>query len=186
MKTERRLKQLGIELTKATSPMANYVNAVRVGNLVFFAGKGPGLPGHPLPVGKVGREFTKEQGYEFARQTGLSLIAAMKTELGDLDRVKRIVKVLGMVNAVPDFGEHPEVINGCSDLFVTVFGDRGRHARSAVGVGSLPRGIPVEIEIVVEVNAAPARASRAAAGRKSAARAKRPSARQKSAKAKRR
>ncbi|MCA0301949.1 MAG: RidA family protein [Proteobacteria bacterium] len=186
MKTERRLKQLGIELTKATSPMANYVNAVRVGTLVFFAGKGPGLPGHPLPVGKVGREFTKEQGYEFARQTGLSLIAAMKTELGDLDRVKRIVKVLGMVNAVPDFGEHPEVINGCSDLFVTVFGDRGRHARSAVGVGSLPRGIPVEIEIVVEVNAAPARGSRAAAVRKSASRAKRPSPKQKSAKAKRR
>ena len=186
MKTERRLKELGIELTMPTAPMANYVNAVRVGNLVFLAGKGPGLPGHPLPVGKVGRDFTKEQGYEFARQTGLSLIAAMKAELGDLDRVKRIVKVLGMVNAVPDFGEHPEVINGCSDLFVTVFGDRGRHARSAIGVGSLPRGIPVEIEIVVEVNAAPARGSRAAAVRKSASKAKRPVARRKAAKAKRR
>ncbi|MFO1080171.1 MAG: RidA family protein [Reyranellaceae bacterium] len=181
MKTERRLKDLGIELPKLTSPLANYVNAVRTGNLLFLAGKGPGLPGHPLPVGKVGREFTREQGYEFARQTGLSLIAVMKDELGDLDRVKRIVKMLGMVNAVPDFGEQPEVINGCSDLFVTVFGERGRHARSAVGMGSLPRGIPVEIEVIVEVSAGPARGSAAAARRKSAG-----VARRKSAKAKRR
>ncbi len=178
MKTERRLKELGIELTKPTSPMANYVNAVRTGNLLYLAGKGPGLPGHPLPAGKVGRDFTKEQGYEYARQTGLSLIAVMKDELGDLDRVKRIVKVLGMVNATPEFGEQPEVINGCSDLFVTVFGDRGRHARSAVGMGSLPRGIPVEIEVIVEVNAAPARGP-AAAVRKSAQRAKRKSAKTK-------
>jgi enamine deaminase RidA (YjgF/YER057c/UK114 family) len=181
MKTERKLKELGIELPKSTSPMANYVNAVRTGNLLYLAGKGPGLPGHPLPTGKVGRDFTKEQGYEFARETGLSLIAVMKAELGDLDRVKRIVKVLGMVNATPEFGEQPEVINGCSDLFVTVFGDRGRHARSAVGMGSLPRGIPVEIEVTVEVNAVPARASAAAAVRKTAQRAKR-----KGAKAKRR
>jgi len=176
MKTERHLQELGIELPKATSPMANYVNAVRAGNLLFLAGKGPGLPGHPLPVGKVGRDFTKEQGYEFARQTGLSLIAAMKAELGDLDRVKRIVKVLGMVNATPEFGEQPEVINGCSDLFVTVFGERGKHARSAVGMGSLPRGIPVEIEVIVEVNAPPARGSAAYAARKSAKKAKRKSA----------
>jgi enamine deaminase RidA (YjgF/YER057c/UK114 family) len=181
MKTERKLKELGIELPKSTSPMANYVNAVRTGNLLYLAGKGPGLPGHPLPTGKVGRDFTKEQGYEFARQTGLSLIAVMKAELGDLDRVKRIVKVLGMVNAMPEFGEQPEVINGCSDLFVTVFGDRGRHARSAVGMGSLPRGIPVEIEVIVEVNAGPARGSGAAARAKTAQRAKR-----KAAKAKRR
>ena len=179
MKTERHLQELGIELPKATSPMANYVNAVRAGNLLFLAGKGPGLPGHPLPVGKVGRDFTKEQGYEFARQTGLSLIAAMKAELGDLDRVKRIVKVLGMVNATPEFGEQPEVINGCSDLFVTVFGERGKHARSAVGMGSLPRGIPVEIEVIVEVNAPPARGSAAYAARKSAQKAKRKSAKRK-------
>ena len=179
MKTERHLQELGIELPKATSPMANYVNAVRAGNLLFLAGKGPGLPGHPLPVGKVGRDFTKEQGYEFARQTGLSLIAAMKAELGDLDRVKRIVKVLGMVNATPEFGEQPEVINGCSDLFVTVFGERGKHARSAVGMGSLPRGIPVEIEVIVEVNAPPARSSAAYAARKSAKKAKRKSAKRK-------
>ena len=164
MKTEQRLKELGIELTKPTSPMANYVNAVRTGNLLYLAGKGPGLPGKPLPVGKVGRDFTIEQGYGFARETGLSLIAVMKAELGDLDRVGRIVKVLGMVNATPEFGNQPEVINGCSDLFVEVFGDRGRHARSAVGMGSLPRGIPVEIEVIVEVEgAAPAPARAAAA-----------------------
>ena len=153
MKTEQRLKELGIELAKATSPMANYVNAVRTGNLLYLAGKGPGLPGKPLPTGKVGRDFTVEDGYVHARETGLNLIAVMKAELGDLDKVKRIVKVLGMVNAVPEFGHQPEVINGCSDLFVEVFGDRGRHARSAVGMGSLPRGIPVEIEVIVEIEA---------------------------------
>lgn len=179
MKTERRLKELGIELTKPTTPAANYVNAVRTGNLLYLAGKGPGLPGHPLPLGKVGRDFTKEEAYEFARRAGLSLIAVMKDELGDLDRVKRIVKVLGMVNADPEFREQPEVMNGCSDLFVEVFGDRGKHARSAVGMGSLPRGIPVEIEVIVEINSAPARASAAAASRKSAQKAKRKSAERK-------
>ena len=151
MKTEQRLKELGIELAPATAPLANYVNAVRTGNLLYLAGKGPGLPGQPMPSGKVGRDFTIEQGYEYARQTGLSLIAVMKAELGDLDKVTRIVKVLGMVNAMPEFGHQPEVINGCSDLFVEVFGERGKHARSAVGMGSLPRGIPVEIEVIVEV-----------------------------------
>jgi enamine deaminase RidA (YjgF/YER057c/UK114 family) len=151
VKTERRLKQLGIELAKPTSPMANYVNAVRTGNLLYLSGKGPGLPGKPLPVGKVGRDISKAQAYQHARETGLSLIAVMKAELGDLDRVRRIVKVLGMVNATPEFGNQPEVINGCSDLFVEVFGDRGRHARSAVGMGSLPNQITVEIEVVMRV-----------------------------------
>jgi len=156
MKTEQRLKELGIELTQPTSPMASYVNAVRTGNLLYLAGKGPGLPGKPLPVGKLGRDFSIEQGYGFARETGLSILAVLKAELGDLDRVKRIVKVLGMVNATSEYGSQPEVINGCSDLFVDVFGERGRHARSAVGVGSLPRGIPVEIEVIVEIEDAPA------------------------------
>jgi enamine deaminase RidA (YjgF/YER057c/UK114 family) len=151
MKTESRLKELGIDLPSPTAPLANYVNAVRTGNLLFLAGKGPGLPGMKLPTGKVGRDMDVATAKQHARSTGISLIAAMKAELGDLDRVKRIVKVLGMVNAVPDFGEQPEVINGCSDLFVEVFGDRGKHARSAVGMGSLPRGIPVEIECIVEV-----------------------------------
>ena len=154
MKTEQRLKELGIELPETTAPMANYVNAVRTGNLLFLAGKGPGLPGKPLPVGKVGRDFSIEQGYRLARETGLNLISVMKAELGDLDKVTRIVKVLGMVNATSEYGHQPEVINGCSDLFVEVFGDRGKHARSAVGMGSLPRGIPVEIEVIVEVASA--------------------------------
>ena len=185
MKTEQRLKELGIELTAPTSPMANYVNAVRTGNLLFLAGKGPGLPGKPLPTGKVGRDFTVEQAYVHARETGLSLIAVMKAELGDLDRVKRVVKVLGMVNATPEFGRQPEVITGCSDLLVEVFGDRGRHARSAVGVGSLPRGIPVEIEVIVEVEDGPAGRVAAAklaarkAAPKAAAKAKKKSARKK-------
>jgi len=165
MKTERRLKELGIELAPATSPLANYVNAVRTGNLLYLAGKGPGLPGRPLPTGKVGRDLTIEEAYQHARDTGLNLIAVMKAELGDLDRVKRIVKVLGMVNATPEFGQQPEVINGCSDLFVEVFGDRGRHARSAVGMGSLPRGIPVEIEVIVEVEAGAPAARRSAAAK---------------------
>ena len=176
MKTEQRLKELGIELAPASGPLANYVNAVRTGNLLYLAGKGPGLPGQPMPSGKVGRDFTIEQGYEYARQTGLSLIAVMKAELGDLDKVTRIVKVLGMVNATPEFGHQPEVINGCSDLFVEVFGDRGRHARSAVGMGSLPRGIPVEIEVIVEVEgevaAATAPARRAEPAAKPAAKKK--------------
>ena len=180
MKTERKLKELGIELVKPTSPMANYVNAVRTGNLLYLAGKGPGLPGKPLPTGKVGRDFTVEQAYVHARETGLSLIAVMKAELGDLDRVKRIVKVLGMVNAVPEFGRQPEVINGCSDLMVEVFGDRGRHARSAVGMGSLPRGIPVEIEVIVEVEDGPAsRSAKVPARRAAAAKAQKKSARKK-------
>ena len=170
MSAERKLKELGITLAPVTPPVANYVNAVRTGNLLYLAGKGPGLPGKPLPTGKVGRDFTIEQGYGFARETGLSLIAVMKAELGDLDRVRRIVKVLGMVNATPEFGNQPEVINGCSDLFVEVFGDRGRHARSAVGMGSLPRGIPVEIEVIVEVEVEGAVPARAAAAKPAAER----------------
>jgi enamine deaminase RidA (YjgF/YER057c/UK114 family) len=170
MKVEERLKELGIELPEATVPMGSYVNAVRTGNLLFMAGKGPGLPGKPLPVGKVGRDFSLEQANRLARDTGLSILAALKAELGDLDRVKRIVKVLGMVNATSEYGSQPEVINGCSDLFVEVFGEKGRHARSAVGMGSLPRGIPVEIEVIVEIedDAPPPRA----AGAKSAAKPK--------------
>ncbi len=146
MSAEKRLKDLGIALAPVTPPMANYVNAVRTGNLLFLAGKGPGAVS-----GKLGREFTVDQGYQHARAVGLALLAVMKSELGSLDRVKRVVKVLGMVNAVPDFTDHPKVINGCSDLFVEVFGEAGKHARSAVGMGSLPMGIPVEIECVVEV-----------------------------------
>jgi enamine deaminase RidA (YjgF/YER057c/UK114 family) len=164
MKTEQRLKELGIELPEPRAPIANFVNAVRTGNLMFLAGNGPGVPGKPLPQGKVGRDFSIEQAYRLARDVGINLIAVMKAELGDLDRVKRIVKVLGMVNATSEYSHQPEIINGCSDLFVEVFGERGKHARSAVGMGSLPRGIPVEIEVIVEVEdeAAPQRSAAAA------------------------
>jgi enamine deaminase RidA (YjgF/YER057c/UK114 family) len=128
------------------SPAGNYVHAVRTGNLLFLAGKGP-----REAVGKVGAEFTREQAYQYARETGMILLAVMKQELGSLARVGRVVKVLGMVNAVAEFGDHPFVVNGCSDLFVEVFGESGRHARSAVGMGSLPGGIPVEIEAIIEI-----------------------------------
>ena len=162
MSAEKRLKELGIELGKVSAPVANYVNAVRAGNLLFLAGKGPrpDASGN-RPSGKVGREYTAEQAVQHARSIGLDLLAVMRAELGSLDRVKRVVKVLGMVNAVPEFQDHPRVINGCSDLFVEVLGERGKHARSAVGMGSLPMGIPVEIEAIVEVAAAPARQARA-------------------------
>ena len=155
MSAERRLRQLGIALPETPPPVANYVNAVRAGNLLFLAGKGPSAVDGLRPAGKLGREFNLEQGYKFARSTGLALLAVMRAELGSLDRVKRVVKLLGMVNAMPEFTDQPKVINGCSDLLVEVFGERGRHARSAVCVGSLPNGIPVEIEVIVEVGSAP-------------------------------
>ena len=152
MSAEKRIKELGIDLGPVSQPVANYVNAVRAGNLLFLAGKGPrALPDGTRAKGKVGREYTVEQAYQHARTVGIDLIAVMRAELGSLDKVKRVVKVLGMVNAVPEFADHPKVINGCSDLFVEVLGERGRHARSAVGMGSLPMGIPVEIECIVEV-----------------------------------
>jgi enamine deaminase RidA (YjgF/YER057c/UK114 family) len=159
MSAEKRLKALGIELPKVSPPAANYVNAVRTGNLLFLAGKGPLHVDGKRPKGKVGRDYTVEQAYQFARTTGLDLLAVMRAELGSLDRVKRVVKVLGMVNAVPEFENQPQVINGCSDLFAEVFGDKGRHARSAVGMGSLPFQIPVEIECIVEVGAAAPKAA---------------------------
>ena len=147
MTIDERLADLGIELPPVPAPAGNYVHAVRTGNLLYLSGKGPGKA-----TGKVGGGISVEDAYQHARETGLILIAAMRRELGSLDRVNRIVKVLGMVNAVPDFGQQPKVINGCSDLFVEVFGEKGRHARSAVGMGSLPGGIPVEIEVIVEVS----------------------------------
>jgi enamine deaminase RidA (YjgF/YER057c/UK114 family) len=160
--SEKRLKELGIQLPAVTPPVANYVNAVRTGNLLFLAGKGPGGG----PIGKLGREFTVEQGYQHARSVGLALLAVMKAELGSLDKVRRVVKVLGMVNGTPEFTDPPKVINGCSDLFVEVFGERGKHARSAVGMGSLPNGIPVEIECIVEVGTVPVSAKKKPARKK--------------------
>ena len=152
MSAEKKLKELNIDLGSVSAPVANYVNAVRTGNLLYLAGKGP-RPGQDgrRPKGKVGRDYTVEEAYQHARTVGLDLLAVMRAELGSLDKVKRVVKVLGMVNAAPEFEDHPKVIIGCSDLFVQVLGDTGKHARSAVGMGSLPMGIPVEIEVIVEV-----------------------------------
>jgi enamine deaminase RidA (YjgF/YER057c/UK114 family) len=152
MSAEKKLKELNIDLGAVSAPVANYVNAVRTGNLLYLAGKGP-RPGKDgrRPKGKVGRDYTVEEAYQHARTVGLDLLAVMRHELGSLDKVTRVVKVLGMVNASPEFEDHPKVINGCSDLFVQVLGDKGKHARSAVGMGSLPMGIPVEIEVIVEV-----------------------------------
>ena len=152
MNIEQRLKALNITLPKVGSPLGNYVHAKRAGNLLYLSGNGPRRTDGSMPKGKLGAGMSVDEGYRHARQVGVVLIAAMKDALGgDLDRVEGIVKVLGMVNAAPDFEDHPRVINGCSDLFVEVFGEAGRHARSAVGMSSLPAGIPVEIEVIVAV-----------------------------------
>lgn len=149
---EARLAELGIELPPAANPVANYVNAVRSGNLIFLAGKGPKMADGQYVTGKVGADLTVQQGYQAARLTGISQLAVLKAELGNLNKVIRLVKVHGMVNSTSDFGDQPEVINGFSDLMVEVFGERGKHARAAVGMGSLPRGIAVEVEMIVEVS----------------------------------
>ena len=148
---EANLKKLGIELPPVSPPQANYVNVVRTGNLLFLAGKGPRHINGEYIKGKVGADLTQEQGAEAARLVAINQLAVLKAELGDLNKVKRIVKVLGMVNATEDFENHPEVINGFSNLMVEVFGERGKHARAAVGMYSLPRNIAVEVEMVVEV-----------------------------------
>jgi enamine deaminase RidA (YjgF/YER057c/UK114 family) len=150
MSAEQRLTELGIELPEPPQPVGSYVEAVQTGNLLFLAGHGPiGVDGE-LVRGKVGDALDVDAGYQAARLVGLGLLATIRAELGSLDRVSRVVKVFGMVNCPPDFGRHPQVINGLSDLMVEVFGDAGRHARSAVGMGSLPFDIPVEVEMVVE------------------------------------
>lgn len=147
---EAKLREMGLTLPAAAPPVANYVRAVRTGNLVFLAGHGECSAEGRL-TGKVGSERTIEEGYASARRVGLCLLASLKQEIGDLRKVTRIVKVLGMVQSAPDFTDHPRVINGFSDLMVAVFGDRGRHARSAVGMAALPANISVEIEMIVEV-----------------------------------
>lgn len=146
-----RLKELGIALPKPPNPIANFVTHVREGSLLFLSGQGPQEANGHLHTGKVGLDVDAEEAYEHARLTGINLLAVMQDALGDLSRVKRVVKLLGMVNAAPDFGEHPKVINGCSDLMMAVFGEAGRHARSAVGFGSLPNNITVEIEAIVAI-----------------------------------
>lgn len=148
---EGKLLDLGIVLTEPSPPMANYVRSVRAGNLVFLSGHGPRKEDGSYVEGRVGRDLTLEEGYDAARRTAVSLLSSLKAEIGDLSRVKRIVRVFGLVNAEPDFTQHPAVINGCSDLLVELFGERGRHARAAVGAASLPLGTAVEIEMIVEI-----------------------------------
>ena len=153
MEIERKLNEMGHQLPPyRPSTAGNFVSSVRTGNLVYTAGHGPGLPeGGFLHLGKLGSDLTIEQGYDCARQTMLNLLTTLKQEIGDLDNVKRVVKLLCMINCTPDFEDPPKVANGASDLLVSLYGEAGRHARSAVGMGSLPFGMPVEIEMIVEV-----------------------------------
>jgi enamine deaminase RidA (YjgF/YER057c/UK114 family) len=152
MQIEKRLEEMGLRLLgKPSKAVGTYVGCVRTGNLVFLSGHGPRRPDGTLVTGQVGKDVTLEQANEAAKLTCVNLLTTLKEEIGDLDRVTRIVKVLGMVWATTEFQDQPKVINGCSDLLVALYGDRGKHARSAVGMGSLPSGISVEIEMVVEV-----------------------------------
>ncbi len=151
MQVEARLKELGIDLPPAITPVANYVPAVVTGNLVFLSGHGPVKEDGTLVTGKVGADLTVEEGYETARLIAMGLLGSLKAQIGDLDRVKRIVKLLGLVNCTAEFSDQPKVINGASDFLVEVFGEKGKHARSAVGTNALPMNISVEIEMIVEV-----------------------------------
>ena len=148
---EENLKALGIVLPKQSTPIANYVTYVRTGNLIYFSGSGPSVQDQGYVKGKLGKDLTIDQGREAARITGINMIANLKNAVGDLNKVKRIVKVLGMVNSTEDFTDQPKVINGFSDLMVAVSGEKGKHARSAVGMVSLPLNMAVEIEMIVEV-----------------------------------
>lgn len=148
---EANLKEKGIVLVTPSSPIANYVNAVRSGSLLFLAGKGPLKTDNTYITGKLGKDLSVEQGYEAARITAINHLAVLKNELGSLNKVKRIIKVLGMVNCTEDFKDQPKVINGYSDLMVEIFGEKGKHARSAVGMLALPMNMAVEVEVIVEI-----------------------------------
>jgi enamine deaminase RidA (YjgF/YER057c/UK114 family) len=153
MTPEEKLASLGLSLPTVATPVANYVPYRFAGNLLYLSGQGPRLPGGGMGVGRLGRDISVEDAYQHAKLTGLSLLASAKHAIGELSRIEAVIKLLGMVNAEPDFGDHPKVINGCSDLFVEVLGEAGRHARSAVGMGSLPGGISVEIEAILLIKA---------------------------------
>lgn len=150
MSAEQRLKDLGLVLPAAPVPKFNYVPFRVADGVVYLAGQGPQKADGSVAIGKVGSQVSVEEAYRHARLTGLNLLAVMKAAAGSLDRIE-VLKVLGLVNAEPDFGNHPAVINGCSDLFVEVLGERGKHARSAMGMGSLPNGMTVEIECVCRI-----------------------------------
>jgi enamine deaminase RidA (YjgF/YER057c/UK114 family) len=151
MSAESRLKELGITLPSGSAPAANYANAARTGNLLFISGKAPLPEDGSLPKGRLGREFTAEDGYRFARSAATDVLAVIRAELGSLDAVARIVDVQGFLNTTPEFEDHAKVLNGCSDLFANVFGERGLHSRSVVGATSLRNGLPLVIKTVIEV-----------------------------------
>ncbi|NDA62025.1 MAG: RidA family protein [Chitinophagia bacterium] len=148
---EEKLQTAGYSLTKVTAPVANYVNVVRTGNLLFLAGKGPIQPDGKYVTGKLGKDLTIEQGYAAAQLTALAQLSVLKDYLGSLSRVKQIVKVLGLVNCTETFADQPKVVNGFSDIMVLAFGDKGKHARSAIGTNALPFGMAVEVELIVEI-----------------------------------
>lgn len=151
MTIEERLHELGISLPEDPAPAANYTNAVRSGNLLFISGKAPLPENGKLPKGKLGREFSTQDGYRFARSAGIQLVAVMKAELVSLERVTRIVEVQGFINSTDDFEDHAQVLNGCSDLLIEVFGEKGIHARSVLGANSLRSGLPIVVKAVVEI-----------------------------------
>ena len=153
MSIEDKLKEMGIELKSPPTPVANYIPVQQTGNLIYLSGQGPRDESGNFITGKVGSEISADEAYELSRNTAVNLLSAMKSYLGSLEKVSKIVKVFGMVNAENDFVDHPKVINGCSDLFVDFFGkEKGVHARSAMGVYVLPNNIPVEIEAIIELN----------------------------------
>jgi enamine deaminase RidA (YjgF/YER057c/UK114 family) len=151
MNAEKKILELGLKLPEPNAPLANYVPAVISGKLIFVSGHGPVRDGKVKTTGKLGRELTQEEGYQTARSAGINCLASVKATLGSLDRVKRVVKLLGMVNCTEDFKDTPKVVNGCSDLLVEIFGEAGKHARSAVGMQALPNDMPVEIEMILEI-----------------------------------
>ena len=152
MKIEDRIRELGITLPKASSPQGSYANCVQTGNLIYVSGKGPAAGLEVPPRGKLGKDFTVEEGYEFARLAGLDILAALRRDLGSLDRLARVVKIQGFINATEDFEHHPKVLDGCSDLFASIFGERGVHARSVFGAMSLRANLPIVIDSIFEVS----------------------------------
>jgi enamine deaminase RidA (YjgF/YER057c/UK114 family) len=148
---EKKLKELKIELLKPAKPIGNYIKAVRVGNLIFLSGHGPTKADGTMMTGKIGKDVTLEQGFMAARQTAISILSTLKAEIGDLNKVKRVVKVMGLVNCTEGFGDQPKVMNGFSDLMITLYGEKGLHARTSVGVNALPGNMTVEVEMIVEV-----------------------------------
>ncbi|MGG4460388.1 RidA family protein [Brevibacillus porteri] len=151
-KVEQRLKELGYELPPVPPTMANYVSCVQTGNVIYTSGAGCYVNGNPMYIGRLGSDVTIEQGYEAAKVTVLNLLAILKSEIGDLDRITRIVKLFALVSSAPDFYEQPRVVNGASDFLIEIFGEAGKHARAAAGTSVLPFNNPIEIEMIVEVN----------------------------------